>query len=61
MVITFRHGCVPPAVIREQDGTYTLWFSNADEDMRITGLNKTALTDIKRAITDRQRQDKETR
>ena len=49
------------SVRREQDGSYSLWFDTAHAALAITHLNKTALTEIKKTITERQRSDKETR
>lgn len=56
------------SVRREPDGSYSLWFDTSQAalafdtsqaELTITHLNKTALVEIKKTITERQRNDKE--
>ena len=45
-------GHTPPTITTADDGTYALRFDNADEAVAVKGLNKTALTDVKKAINE---------
>lgn len=47
--IEFDYGSVPPE-IKETDGRYSLRFDNAHAHLKITGLTKTDLTEIRRTI-----------
>lgn len=45
-------GHTPPTITTADDGTYTLRFDNSDEAVAITRLSRTALTDIKKQISE---------
>lgn len=49
----------PPLVTLEDDGTYSMLFILSGESLRITHLTRTSLTNIKKAINETLRGERE--